>query len=242
MNREGCAPGYEHRGDACYLKNRVRNIPFSVNTKAGCLNFGGKWIDDFSVCVMRDIVSKDSIEGYTAPIRGLYFMWWAQRYNPKDMDYDWHNWWEEMKEDEEFQKRKPNPRDFSYEGYTKGCLVKDASGYPDKPDECNEATSGASIFDLEIDYDNYPMRFDGAAMLLRDKALERARMFMENFDRAALHEYKYFDQAGRKLPMWRPDAIPMEIDVRGTGWAPAGKAPEYYNRKPFGIRRHKDEP
>jgi hypothetical protein len=231
MEREGCAPGYEHRGDACYLKNRVRNIPFSVTSKAGCLNFGGKWLDEYSVCVMKDKVTKDEIAGWTAPIRGLYYMWWLDRFNPKEYaDYNWDEYLGELEE------KGLDVEDYTYEGGMVGCFVKKNEEYPKDGRGCVEATRG--MYPWEFQDPEKPSKFHEMGTILRREALTEARKLVENIDREELHKYLYFDEAGRKLPMWRPGATPVEIHRWGDY---EGESLSHSDRKPFGIRRHRDD-
>lgn len=241
MEREGCAPGYEHRGNECYLKNRVRNIPFSVTSKAGCLNFGGKWLDEYSVCVMHDEFKRNRIMGWTAPVRGLYFIWAVHKYDPSEVNLMDHGWWEWIEDLQENSKKKINPADYAYEGSMAGCLVKENKGYPNDPDDCHEAVTPVYIWELMDDPDSpgYPPKFEEIGEKLRDVALVEARRFLEQFDREELHRYKYFDQAGRKLPMWREDAIPVEIN-RESGFGERD-GPSFSGRKPFGVRRYNND-
>jgi len=43
----------------------------SVENRAGCDLIDGKWFDSYGICVLSD----GRIQGYTAPVKGVYFYW-----------------------------------------------------------------------------------------------------------------------------------------------------------------------
>lgn len=43
----------------------------SVENLAGCSQIDGKWFDNYGICVLSD----GRIQGYTAPVKGVYFYW-----------------------------------------------------------------------------------------------------------------------------------------------------------------------
>lgn len=222
MNKSGCAPGYEHRGDACYLKNRVQNIPFSVNTKAGCQNFGGKWDDSYGfggVCLVHDTMTPNLWIGWTAPIRGLYFYWLFERMDPTDV-YD-PDGIKELKEEGK------NPRDYAYDGMAVGCYVKENKRYPDEPNPCTEAIIGEPMDGMEM------LPYSKMAEHYKGYALNMARGILEKGDRDPMFgaNYAYYTQSGKKLPGYRPDAIPVEASSCYGDTC----APRHTGKKPFRI-------
>ena len=43
----------------------------SIENRAGCSQVNGKWLDNHNICLLSD----GHIQGYTAPIKGIYFYW-----------------------------------------------------------------------------------------------------------------------------------------------------------------------
>jgi len=74
----GCKPGYYHIGKTC----KKIEIPMlgsgrvpSVENRAGCRAVGGRWYDDYGVCVMEDICGGGECMGFTAPVKGAVVSW-----------------------------------------------------------------------------------------------------------------------------------------------------------------------
>lgn len=78
MRISGCKPGYYHSGRTC---EKIK-IPMlgsgrvpSVENRAGCKAVGGKWKDEYDICVMQDMCDQGECVGYTAPIKGAVVGW-----------------------------------------------------------------------------------------------------------------------------------------------------------------------
>jgi hypothetical protein len=208
--------------NACFLKNRVKNIPFTINTKVGCDTFGGRWNEDygFGACLLHDTMDDDIWIGWTAPIRGLYFYWMLQKYDPDE----WMD--EELKR--EYRANGKDPKDYSFDGEVMGCIVKDNPDYPNDPHPCRQTMVGGP----DDWYFEGDMPFDRMAEHYKGYALSMARDIMMKSDQDSQKEYNYYDRGGRKLKGFHPDAIPVE---KSSGYGDV-EAPTYSGRRPFKIR------
>jgi hypothetical protein len=223
--RDGCPTGYEKRGsiNACFLKNRVKNIPFTINTKVGCDNFGGKWDNSygFGVCLMEDTIEPSIWIGWTAPIRGLYFYWTLQKSDPDE--------WMDEEMQKEIRQKGGDPKDYSFDGEVMGCIVKDNPGYPNDPHPCRSAmVGGPDDWYFETD-----MPFGRMAEHYKGYALNMARDIMLKEDRESWKDFDYYDRGGRKLKGYHHDATPVE---RSSGYGDV-EAPTHSGKTPFRIRR-----
>lgn len=226
MERDGCPTGYEKRGsaNACFLKNRVKSIPFTINTKIGCDNFGGKWDDSYGfggVCIVHDSMLPEIWIGWTAPIRGLYFYWIYEHQDPRDMfskkDLA------QMKADGE------NPEQYTNVGEVMGCIVKENPNYPNDPQPCTPAMIGGPEDSLDPlpSFEKYAEHYKGYALNMARGILEKA----ETTTSWVRDSYDYYDRGGRKLKKYHPEAIPIERD---SGYGDT-EAPSTTGRKPFRI-------
>jgi hypothetical protein len=246
MSRDGCPIGYEDKGSGCQLEGRKRKIPFDVNSVLGCNEIGGKWTEADEggpVCLMKDTYTSDLVEGWTAPIRGLYIHWWLSKTDPETMyrhEPGWSEFIDGLVDDYGVKiKSYKDMEPWAFEGYIMGCVVKDDPGYPDKAEHCESVLYNDQDWANTMAWDmtpegKPPLKFHELTDIFRDIALNKATFFMDHGDRRFPHSYKYFDRYGNKVPMWSPDAMPVSKDCRYGQDRPVAKKE---GLRPFKLRR-----
>ena len=240
MNRSGCPIGYEDRGRGCQVTGKKKYIPFDVTNLTGCKEMNGKWTDTEdgdNVCLLKDTSNDEVVEGWTAPIRGLYIQWQLYKQNADDLlryDQNFNQFAEELHEEHGIKDFSP----WAYEGYIQACAVKDDKDYPDEPGaDCGslipETYAGEIAWDMWGAERGISPTFDEIRELFREVALDKAAFFMKHEDRLYPHDFKYFNRAGSKIPMWEPDAMPVSIKS-DYGQDKPVSIPD---RQPFRLRR-----